>query len=383
MISPKTAQAARYAFLFLILLILLPFDLAFISSLSLYLFKNSKNYTKLIIASIVLFLTDILLNNFDISIRFISDLAIDAYILLLTSLFIFLKSDEKIRLFFQKLAGGGRKIISRHTLSILGVSSIFSLLFAPIIGIPFAVICGYISFSYLTKHFEGRYAYIAGLFFLALSPLFIIAGKDNISENLAIISFFFLIIGTIQEVIKIVKSDRFGVIDLPIPKFTFPRVSRRLYLGIIVLLSFLGGFYILMLLSNIKFSIPQISLGKKTLTPLPPLTSSPSALPTIIPSPILNVTTESARLKILVHNGTDITGLAASTAAKLKKVGFTQVNVGDASKQDYQNWELITKVKDEDLLNLFKNILELSQMDVKEATVPAGFDILIIAGKAK
>lgn len=249
MISPKTAQVTKYCGLFLFLLIFLPFDLAVSVTVSFYLALNSRNYAKLVIVSLVIFLTDIIFRNFDISIRFISDLSLDSYVLLLTSLFIYLKSQKRILLFFQRMGESHRKLISRHTLVIIGASSIFSLLLAPIVGIPFAVISGYISFSYFSKQFEGKYAYIAGLFFLFFCPFFIIFKRDDISENFAIISFFFLIIGTVQETIRQVQERKESfAFSLPKINFRLPQSTSKLMkfiiiAGITALVSFLVTYF--------------------------------------------------------------------------------------------------------------------------------------------
>ena len=59
------------------------------------------------------------------------------------------------------------------------------------------------------------------------------------------------------------------------------------------------------------------------------------------------------------------------------------MEIGNASRQDYQNWEINTKGKDFDIISPLREILELSNLISSEATIPAGFDILIIAGKNK
>lgn len=254
MISPKTAQVTKYCGLFIILLLFLSGDLAFTLTLSLYIAVNSNNYTKLLVISIFLFIADLLLKQLDISIRFISDLSLDSYILLLTCLFIYIKSQKDILVFFQKLEGSGRKLISRHTLEIIVISLILALLLSPIVGIPFAAISGYISFSYFSKHFEGKYAYIAGLFFLFFCPFFIIAKRDDISENLAVISFYFLIIGTIQEVIRLMqvrkeaKSFAFSLPKINLPQNTSKRKNFSVIVLITALVSFLVTFFVIKLI---------------------------------------------------------------------------------------------------------------------------------------
>lgn len=246
MISPKTAQVIKYCGLFLILLPFLSVDLAFTFTLSLYIAVNSNNYTKLLAISISLFIIDLLLKQLDISIRFISDLSLDSYILLLTCLFIYIRSQKDILVFFQKLEGRSRNLISIQTVEIIVISSVFSLLLMPIVGIPFAVISGYISFSYFSKHFEGKYAYTAGLFFLFFCPFFIILKRDDISENLAIISFYFLIIGTVQEIIRLIQVHKGAKsFAFSLPKINLPQnTSKRNNFSVIVLITAIVSFLV-------------------------------------------------------------------------------------------------------------------------------------------
>lgn len=394
---PKTAQVTKYCGLFLILLIFLPFDLAVTVTVSFYLALNSRNYAKLVIVSLVIFLADIIFRNFDISIRFISDLALDSYILLLSSLFIYLKSQQRVIEYFQKLGSSSRKVFSLNTLMMIGISSIFSLLLAPIVGIPFAVISGYISFSYLSKHFEGKYAYMAGLFFLFFSPFFIIAKRDDISESFAIISFYFLIIGTIQEIIshiqvhkgelaaKIKKSESFA---FSLPKINFeaskrlrPTMKFIIIAGITTLLSFAVTFFGIRNKLTINSINTIITSKSQKITPV--ITTIPSVTP-IIPTPTIDVAVElstiSAQLKVMVENGTEIYGLAASTAARLKNAGFKNVDTGNATRNDYKNWEITPKKDDPVSINYIKKVLKLETLTVNKASESAKFDLLIITG---
>lgn len=418
MISPKTAQILKYCGLFLILLIFLPFELSVTLTVSFYLVLNSRNYAKLLIVSLVIFLADIVFRNFDISIRFISDLALDSYILLLSSLFIYLKSQPRIVEYFHKLNRSGRKVFSINTLLMLGVSSIFSILLAPIIGIPFAVISGYISFSYLSKHFEGRYAYAVGLFFLFFCPFFIIAKKDSISENFAIISFYLLIIGTIQEVVGLVQKHKVEQDDRIIHKsfaFSLPKVNfgaKILHFLQSVRLpkksklpasqkekDFIGSFannhdtnltadvitpkkfrpvmkliFITAVTGLLSFTVFSTIITSKTKYITPSVTEKPTISP-ITPTPTID-----AVLELMVENGTEIAGLAASTAAKLKAAGFKNVDARNAARSDYKNWEITTKKDDTVLINHIKQVLKLETLTVIKASESSEFDLLLTAG---
>ena len=114
-----------------------------------------------------------------------------------------------------------------------------------------------------------------------------------------------------------------------------------------------------------------------------------SVVETIFPSPTPGLTlaelrdkiaSSSFNLKISVLNGTSVKGLAASTSAKLKKAGFNNVTIGN-TPGDYPNWQLKIKEKDNNLIEYLKQILEISQLGIEEATTEAKYDMEIIAGE--
>lgn len=374
MISPKTAQILKYSGLFLLVLFFNSFDLAVTVTLSLYLAINSKTYIKLLGFSLVLFILDMILRNFDISFRFISDLSLDSYILLLTAVYIYAKSQKRITDFFRQVSSSGRKIFSSNNLVLLVVSSILVLLLLPILGTSIAVIIGYLSFSYFSKHFEGRYAYAVGLFFLFFCPFFIIAKKDSISENFAIISFYLLIIGTIQEVVGLVQKHKVEQDDrithrsfaFSLPKINFV-VSERLrpIMKLIVIAGITG---------LLSFTVISTIITSKTKNITPSVTEKPTITP-IIPTPTIDTV-----LELMVENGTEISGLAASTAAKLKEAGFKNVQTGNAARSDYINWEITTKKDDTVLINHIKQVLKLETLTIIKASESAKFDLLLTAG---
>lgn len=416
---PKTAHVALYCGLFLLLLFFFSFDLALTVTISLFLFLNTKNYKKLLVVSFILFIIDIVFRNFDISFRFISDLSLSSYILLLTSVSIYAKSSKRITDFFQQAGKSGKFYFSSKTLILLFASSILVLLLLPILGTPFAVVAGYLSFSYFSKQFSGKYAYAAGLFFLLFCPFFIIAKKDSLSENFAIISFYFLIIGTAAETVRLVQERKGGLegwikislkkvrrkeavkedvmadrVSIPksfafrLPKINFGasqkvRTSMKFIIvaGISVFVGFTVTFYSIrntFVLNNIRTIITSSS---QKITPT--IATNPTVTP-IIPTPAIDVAAElssiSAQLKVMVENGTEINGLAASTAARLNTAGFINVDTANAARNDYTNWE-ITSIKDDPaLIHYIKRELRLDTLTVHKASESAKFDVVIIAG---
>lgn len=211
MISSKTAKLARYSSLFIVALIFSPLDLAVTIAASIYFLINSKKIISIVGISILLLLIDILLQYFDISIRFISDLSLDAYILFITAAVLYMKTQKNLVEMFRKIRGKGKVIYWKHLLSVLMISLSLSLLAFPLVGVHIASIITYLSLSYLLKRFDGKYAYIIALFFLLFSPFFIILKNDPLSESFAIFSFYFMILGTIQEVIKLVGVKKYKI----------------------------------------------------------------------------------------------------------------------------------------------------------------------------
>lgn len=447
----KTAQLVISCGLFLLFLFIsFSIDLALTLSISSYLFLSSYNFIPIFIVSGIIFLTDVFFRHFDVSVRFISDLSLDGYILFLTAVVLYLRSSKDFINFFQKLRKSEKKIISQEMLFKFGASFLLALLFYPTLGGFVAAVLGYLFFSYITRQFNGKIAIGIGLCFLFPAACFLLVGKASLAEDLGNFVFLFLVVGTIQEVVNLMRrtrpisdiekearagekaerryeakhdekeekqtekkekeSEEKGNLNILInrniismkdqsmrfPKISFPHINPRLLLGGVVVVAIVVLVYfffprlskIRLSISIPKLKIPPVALLKKSPSPTasPSATLAPTVPPptaTAIPTPILKVTTESAKLKIFVQNGTDITGLAASTSAKLKKAGFINIKTGNAETQDYANWQLTTKKEVPDLSSLFKNILELTDLKAKEATIPAGFDILIIAGREK
>ena len=170
----------------------------------------------------------------------------------------------------------------------------------------------------------------------------------------------------------------------------FGRYSRLFTVFSIAAVIIVAGYFLYPQIRLLKFKlpkIPDIKLAKmfkmpKKSTPAPSptvITPTPTAEPTPTVIPVAKITDETSILKIMVQNGTDIRGLAATTAAKLKEAGFKNIETGN-SEGDYPNWEVAVKDNKENFVTLFQDILKLSDMKSSQASVPAGFDILIIAG---
>jgi len=388
-------------FVFLIVLYLSSaWDFALTAAIIVSSFLLSLPSIWLFLTAFFVFVAQLVFSFIGLKLDFIADATVSAYLLFVCGLILYFKEGQKHR--WQVNIPSLKQIsISRNDLVKGGGILIFIFLISPLINIYLVALIGYIAFLIIFKKNDGRYAFAIALFFLVLCPFLLIAKKDKIAETAAIFTYYFLVAGTVQETIAIIRKPRTDSKEENIPLshrekahamklklidfnskskqfilFSKRRVVIIVLLGFAAILISIGTVYLVNKL-NINFTLPN---PKKSLSPTP-------IIPTFTPTPtatvselISRVGSDPAKLKIFVQNGTEIQGLAATTAAKLKVVGFTDVKVGNASKQDFNSWELNTKEKKEDFRDIFKNVFEINDMIFSEATIPAGFDILIIAG---
>ena len=400
---PKAAKLIIPVGVFIFFLIVSSFDFAATIAISSYFFLSRVNYLPLFIASPILFIADLLLDNFDVNIRYISDLSLDAYILFTTGVVLYLKSRKDLIDMFWKFIHFlviKKTLFPGKNIFKFVLSFIISVLLLPIFGGYIAALSGYALYSYIGRQFDGKIALGFGLIFLIFTAGSLVLEQSLLAEELGNYVFLFLVIGTFQEIINLVRLKKEDDKKLPeaqevqlherinfsFPSFSFPQINPRIVLAITLLLifSFLL-YYSFPLISQNKFSFPfpKLDFQMPTPTSVPTPTVLPSPTLTLTPTPIQKVSTSAATLKILILNGTEIIGLAGSTSAKLKKVGFQNVQIGNATSSDYKSWEATLKNRDEDIVEIFKNVLELETLPVKEATVSSKFDIEIIIGESK
>ena len=420
MIPMKTARLVIYCGLFISVLFFSSFDSAISATAALYLIFNRAKYAPILELALFLLLLDLLFQYLDISFIYLANLSLDAYILFLTAVFLYFKFSNKDEKLSQGIDAIGRLVVSKNLLSILVISIFSALLFLPIVGSYLAVIIGYITFSYFTKKSEGRYAYIIALVFLAFSPIFIIAKRDNLAESFAVISFYFLATGTTQEIIRIAfspktkadskeakaKPAKKHTLQVPVSAFSekepfsfwpfqlSPKILRPvLTVSILIASGFLIYFLIpsysrfseIFRLSNINKQKLRTDIAQEAeisgSVPAPEV--SPSDIPDDTFSPSSQISTVAAELNIKILNGTKIVGLAASTSAKLKEAGFKNVDIGNADKDDYGAWEMVFKHPDEQIIAILTQVLDLKKFNVKEASSGAEFDLEITIGDTK
>lgn len=190
------------------------FDLSLTIAVSTYLLLSGRNYLYLFIASLMVFLLGIVFQSFDISIRYISDLLSDAYILFVTGAILYLKSKEDFIAVVHKYYRFEKKRFSKKMFFQLCLSIAAALLFFPIFGGYIAAVLGYILFSFLSRQFSGKIAIMIGFLFLVMAAIMLLSQKGAIAEELGNYTYLFLVIGTIQEIISFINpGEKVKVID--------------------------------------------------------------------------------------------------------------------------------------------------------------------------
>jgi len=407
-ISP--AKVAAICFIFLTVLFFTSgLDLAMAAVLISLVFLFRLPSAWLFICAFFTFAIYLILNFLALKLNYITDLTISSYGLFVAGLVLYFWQGQKKK--WQLILPFTPQVqVTRMDLFKLGGILVFVFLIYPLVSAYLAAILGYILFLIIFRQSDGRYAFAVALFFLILCPFLLIARKDKIAETSAIFTYYFLVIGVIQELISLVREPkaeeeveevqvikpeslkeeaklshlgRLQKLKLSGEKTGFRHFPNVFLAGILSFLATSGIFYIIM-----RSGIPTVDyFTKKQIkySPVPSVISTISPKPsiTLIPASVAKMTTESARMKILIQNGTEVTGLAASTASQLKKAGFVNVSFNNASRRDYLNWEFASHEKKDDLSQLIKNILKLDELRSSEATVPAGFEVLIIAGREK
>lgn len=156
--------------------------------------------------------------------------------------------------------------------------------------------------------------------------------------------------------------------DVKLPKLSLPKKEIVIFLS-----AFLLSFGILWIINQnqVKITMPQKNFFA-TPTPLP--TATP------IPTPTIQVKKEEIKIKVL--NGSGIPGKAAKVRDILKKLGYSQIVIGNADNFDYKITEINTKKDKKYLgdqlkkeLSQYSSSFKQSNLDEKESA-----DVVIIIG---
>src|SRR3989338_8608492 len=88
------------------------------------------------------------------------------------------------------------------------LSFIISVLLLPIFGGYIAALSGYALYSYIGRQFDGKIALGFGLIFLIFTAGSLVLEQSLLAEELGNYVFLFLVIGTFQEIINLVRLKK-------------------------------------------------------------------------------------------------------------------------------------------------------------------------------
>ena len=389
------AKAAVSSFIFLAVLYLtsaLDFALAGFLVTSIIIFRLPSVW--LFLSAFTIFALHLVINFLGLRLNFLSDLSISSYALFLAGLILYFWEGQKqkwqIALPFAKQIN-----ITRIDLLKLGGILIFTFLIYPITNSYLAAIIGYGAYSVVFKKFDGRYAVGVALFFLILCPFLLIAKKEKIAETSAIFTYYFLVIGVLQQFIEYLRTPQEEKLDVEIEKEVEVESIKMEKEKMIIKKEFNWGTLKLLaifLLSTIisalsfYFLIPMVTSkeGKPLAAVLP--TPTKALLPTVSPLPSAVATptsSPSASLKIEIQNGSGVVGLAARIKDELEKLGYKNIKIGNAEKMDYESWLLYYKKDFKHEAEKLKEELGVVDISLEEKEATQAADILVIAGKSQ
>lgn len=200
----NSTSTARLVFPLLLLFILLIFsfppDYSFFTALSiLFLLFRPKSY-KIFILSGLVFGFYFIFQVLQMNILYIYDLSVDAYILFVTGVISYLSQRDDVQSYLSRVRVENSKKLDKDILVAAGLSILISLLIYPLIG-SFGIVTAYFIFIYFTKKFNGKIALSIALIFLILIMISMLLKINALADELGNYTYFFLIIGTIQELI--------------------------------------------------------------------------------------------------------------------------------------------------------------------------------------
>jgi hypothetical protein len=156
--------------------------------------------------------------------------------------------------------------------------------------------------------------------------------------------------------------------EINLPKFNLPKKEIIIFIA-----AFLLSFVILLIING---QSPKIKLSTKIFTP----TATPTNTPTPTPTIALKINKEEIKIKVL--NGSGKSGKAGEVKDILKKLGYSQIVVGNADNFDYEITEINTKKDKKNIgdslkkeLSQYSSSFKQSILDEKETA-----DVVIIIG---
>lgn len=261
MMSIKTALKLVCGGTFLLIFLLTSsLDLALIIPGSILAAFFYKNYIPVFIVSAVLFLLYIISDRFNLFFRYISDLSIDAYILLILGVLLYFKSkNDFLRrcLDIDSIDNDETKSLFKKITPKIIVSIILAVLFFPVFGGPLSAIIGYIFFSVFIKKNNGKITVFIAIFILVLITFFLLFKINIIAQSLGVYAYSFLVFGTLQEIVNLVikkkedenkegkEKEEITKSEIKIENFKPPRFLIFLAGGIAFIFSFYIFYFLL------------------------------------------------------------------------------------------------------------------------------------------
>lgn len=403
MTGVTTAQIGISSLFFLFTFILSSsFDLSLCFSVGVFLIQKKSGYIPVFIFSLLLFALGYIFDYYDFSFRYISDLTLDGYIFFLSGIIIYFRSRKETIPYLDSLFHTKYKFFSTEVLIKIGGTLVLSLLLFPLFGGYIAGIVSYIFFSYLQRSSDGRISFLISLIFLLVTAILYAVHQTEFSNETVNYTYLFLIMGLVQEAINSLGLSKVFSKMLRIEKIKDENIGdmllhsekvanlghRRLISQPFVIVPFaliiilFAAYLIYSKTAGNKLFSPSVKLGINV-TPTLEITPTLFATPTVEMMDEAKMASLAASLKVSVQNGTTITGMAASTAAMLKTGGFGEVEISNAQKKDYKNWEIYLKNENNQVVDYIKKLLNLEILKINQPTPGAKYDILIIAGEEK
>ena len=244
------------------------------------------------------------------------------------------------------------------------VCLIIFLVLEKFIGFNGALFATFFIFAYLNK-LESRTSFFIALILLVITALFSIGGRTRIAEDVAIMVYYFLVIGVVWQIIEIRqdKSDDTEAIkqelDISRPKFSFNFFTKKN----IVIIGVIFSIFLVMILFNSFYK--KSRLVKKSAAPI--ITQTPKILKNI---------------PLSILNATDIRGYAASNAATLRTSGWEKefdISIGNYDGTASANILRYTKNLTEKIKALEKDLkIQVTPIILKQSSREA--EMILILG---
>lgn len=232
-----------------------------------------------------------------------------------------------------------------------------------IVGFTASLFTSFFIFSYINK-LNNQISFIAAMIFLGITVLFTVLKNDVVAESMATMAYYFLVVGVMWQILSgLKKKSEEIIIKLPSQFANLNSLLTRK--NILVIVSVVFFFVIFKYLLLVKSN----SNNQKTRTSntIPIVSITPKAL---------------KHIPLSILNGTEINGLAASTAANLRKFGWEDefdISIGNNETSSSANILKFTNNLKEKKTRLERNLkIRVTPVVLKNASSEA--EMVLILG---